>query len=139
MGGLDRAMRWASGWHEGQTDKAGMAYIAHICHVVANVDGEDAKIVAALHDIVEDTTMTHEAIERAFGKTISDAVRAITKIKGEDYHDYLSRVARNPLARLVKVVDLRHNADLSRLKEPSNIDIARREKYLQAIRWLTDE
>ena len=104
--------------HGPQLDKGGLPYILHPLHVMGCVDSIDAKIVAVLHDVVEDTATTlgwiknHEA---GFSKEIIDAIDAITKRKREKKEDYWARVKANPLALQVKLWDMAHNCSPKRL------------------------
>lgn len=134
---LDKAYEIANRYHKGQTDKAGKDYMIHLETVATSFEDEDLKIVALLHDVVEDTECTYEDLEiLGFGSEVIDAIKAITKIKGERYEDYLNRVFNNELARRVKLIDLSHNADLTRLKDISAIDMDRHIKYKKAIEYL---
>lgn len=134
---FDKALLWAATAHQGQEDKAGRPYLMHICEVICGVPTNDEKTVAALHDIVEDTTTSFSDLEYEFPEYIIEAVRALTKTDGEDYlNDFIPRCAKNPLARVVKLADLRHNSDLSRLKILSEADYRRNIKYGEAIRLL---
>ena len=116
--------------HEGMVDKAGAPYIDHPLRVAAAVDGASDKIVAVLHDVLEDCGMN---INHGVFAGLSDAERAalvaISKLPGEDYADYLRRVVANPIARRVKLADIADNMDLSRLPDPGPADYARVEKY----------
>lgn len=89
-----------------------------------------------MHDSVEDTGITLDEISSLFGESVAQAVDAITKRNGEPYQDYLNRVKANPIARLVKIADLSHNMDLSRLPVVTEKDLARREKYINAKEFL---
>ena len=89
-----------------------------------------------MHDSVEDTAISIDEIQEQFGNVIANAILAISKRKGEDYQDYLIRVKQNALARSVKLADLQHNADLSRLPRIKEEDILRKEKYLAAMAFL---
>lgn len=135
---LDAALRLAETAHEGQVDKAGRPYFEHVSYVAAQGIG-DEKIVGALHDVVEDTTITLAFLVKIFPIHIVQAVDAITKRKGELYEDYLKRVKMNTLARQVKLYDLDHNMDLSRLAVISPADNARVFKYQQAKEFLLAE
>ena len=130
---LSEALAAAIHAHEGQTDKAGRPYIQHICHVVSKMQTKEQMIVAALHDVVEDSDTTIQDIEFDFGSAVSFAVDCITKRKGEPYQDYLERVMKSPLATVVKLVDLQHNSDLMRLDCVTDEDVKRKYKYLKAI------
>ncbi len=123
--------------HFGQVDKAGADYVNHPIAVAGMVETENEKIVAYLHDVVEDTEVTlKDLAEAGFNETIIEAVDAMTHRKGEPREDYLARVKANPIARKVKLADLRHNSDLSRIPDPKEKDIKRREKYLKEMAFL---
>lgn len=127
----------ANKYHHKQVDKSGLPYILHPLHVMNNVSGIEAKIVAILHDIIEDTPLTIEDLMiHGFDLNIVDAIDIITKIKGEHYDDYLKRVKDNELARIVKIADLSHNMDISRLANPTEKDYTRIEKYRKASEYL---
>lgn len=123
--------------HKGQKDKAGKAYILHPVCVAMHTKGVKRKTVALLHDVVEDTETTINDLQQlGFNKEIVEAVQAITKKNGERYADYLKRVKANKIAKDVKLADLEHNSDLSRLKTITEKDKARKEKYGNAIWFL---
>ena len=122
--------------HQGQTDKAGEPYEQHLWSVASMVTEPDERIVALLHDILEDTTVTADTIRNLFGDAIADAVIALTRRQDESYMDYIKRVSENPLAATVKIADLKHNMDLSRLPVVSDNDMQRNGKYLKALRYL---
>lgn len=124
--------------HYGQKDKAGKPYIEHLEFVVEHLDNstDEMRAVAWLHDSVEDTAISIDEIQEQFGNVIANAILAISKRKDEDYQDYLIRVKQNALARSVKLADLQHNADLSRLPRIKEEDILRKEKYLAAMAFL---
>ena len=135
---LVKAFVFAYMAHRGQKDKAGKPYILHPVNVAKRVKGKERKIVALLHDIVEDTEISLDKLEKmGFGDEIVEAVKAITKTKGEEYADYLKRVKNNDIAKDVKLADLAHNSDLSRLKRISIKDIKRVQKYTNATHFLT--
>ena len=105
-----------------------------------NVDGIEAKIVAILHDILEDTILAEpDLIINGFDLKIIEAVISITKIKGETYSDYLDRVKSNELARIVKLADLTHNMDITRLHNPTEKDYKRVDKYEKAYKYLKNQ
>lgn len=124
-----RAKEIATKAHNGQTDKSGVPYINHPKTVASMVASEEEKIVAWLHDTVEDTDVTVEYIRAQFGEMIADAVESMTHRKTETYDEYVDRLSKNPLARKVKLADLTHNMDLSRIANPTEKDFARVEKY----------
>lgn len=133
---IEKALRYAEAKHSGQFDKAGVTYFEHPKEVANRVDGEEAKIVALLHDTVEDTDATVEEIRGMFGDEIADAVAVITHGKEEPYFDYIERVKKNELARKVKLADLSHNMELSRLPVVTERDLKRLEKYKKAVEIL---
>ena len=126
--------------HANQTDKAGAPYIHHLKAVASKLEeqgeNEDFIIVGWLHDSIEDTDITLDEIQHLFGDVISNAVDAITKRKNEPYDDYLLQVKSNSIARLVKLADLSHNMDLSRLAKITEKDLMRLEKYKHAKAFL---
>ena len=123
--------------HLGQVDKAGEDYIKHPEKVASFVKTDEEKAVAYLHDVIEDTELTLEDLyEYGFSKEVIEAVDIITKKRGEDYQSYLNSVKKNKLARAVKLADLRHNSDLTRLTKVTEKDIERKEKYQKAIDFL---
>ena len=122
--------------HAGQLDKAGRPYIDHPRAVAAGVETDLEKTVAYLHDVLEDTFVTESTIRNLFGDTVADAVAALTRRPEEDYEDYVRRLGENPLARRVKLADLRHNMDLSRLPQITEQDRLRCEKYRRAMTYL---
>ena len=124
--------------HKGQVDKAGVDYIQHPLFVASLVEGELAKTVALLHDVVEDSDWTLEDLRKeGLPEEVVQAVGILTKKRNENYEEYILRVKQNPLARQVKLADLKHNSDLSRLANVTEIDRKRAEKYRQAIAFLT--
>ncbi|VQX84251.1 guanosine polyphosphate pyrophosphohydrolases/synthetases (COG0317) [Streptococcus pneumoniae] len=124
--------------HLGQVDKAGVDYIKHPKTVASFVKTDEEKAVAYLHDVVEDTKLTLLDLEElGFSKTIIEAVDILTKKKEQDYQSYLNLVKTNELARVVKLADLRHNSDLTRLSKITTKDIERNKKYRSAIAFLS--
>lgn len=123
--------------HAGQVDRAGEPYIRHPIAVSALVQGDTEKIVALLHDVVEDTPITLESIRVLFGDTIADAVGLVTHEPGVDYFEYVRRAGTNPIAKAVKIADLTHNSDPRRMKNPTEKDARRLEKYAKALEILT--
>jgi (p)ppGpp synthase/HD superfamily hydrolase len=125
--------------HAGQTDKAGVPYIEHPAHVAAHVQGDTAKAAAWLHDVVEDTPLTFDDL-RATGieDDVIGALRLLTHDKSVPYLDYVANLKHNDLARAVKLADLSHNSDLTRLPTVTDTDRERVEKYRRAIALLSD-
>ena len=133
----EKAYEIAKRAYLGQVDKAGKDYIKHPQKVASFVKSDEEKAVAYLHDVIEDTELTLEDLhEYEFSKEVIEAVDIITKKKGEDYQSYLNSVKKNKLARAVKLADLRHNSDLTRLTKVTEKDIERKEKYQKAIDFL---
>lgn len=129
MDAVEFARAVASYAHSGQKDKAGKPYIMHPAAVSEAVVFDEEKIVALLHDVLEDTFVSEAAIRNLFGDTVADAVVALTKKRGENYADYIHRVANNPISKAVKLADLEHNMDLGRLNEIKDADLERTKKY----------
>lgn len=136
---LNKAHKVAKFAHEGQVDKGGKPYIAHPLAVADMVSEELEKVVALLHDVVEDTPVTLEELQRYFPSDVCNAIHLLTKKNDEDYCAYLARIKENPLARAVKIADMTHNSDLSRIKNPKKEDFLRVEKYACGIRFLSEE
>lgn len=124
--------------HEGQTDKAGVPYIFHPIHIAEQIDSEESCVVALLHDVIEDSDITLEILSKYFNDDIIAALRVLTKKENDDYVMYIKRVKTNKLATKVKIKDLEHNRDLTRLDEVTDKDRKRSMKYWEAIRYLED-
>ena len=129
----ERALRLAYRAHAGQEDKAGVPYIFHPYHLAEQMTTEAAVCVALLHDVVEDSDVTIEDIATAFPAEGTEAVQLLTHDERVPYLDYIRALRANPLARTVKLADLAHNSDESRLreavaKEPDTVT-KRRAKY----------
>lgn len=123
-----------------KVDKAGVPYIKHLKFVSETVPQDDATlvIIGLLHDILEDTPTTAQELKTmGFNERIVSAVVALTKRKGEAYYDYLDRVKANSDAIQVKLADLVHNMDITRIPEPTEYDYKRLRKYQQASKALT--
>lgn len=123
--------------HKDQKDRSGLPYVFHPWHVAESMDDELSTVVALLHDSIEDTDITLEDLrEEGFPEDALEALSLMTHEDDVDYFDYVKLLAVNPIARKVKLSDLRHNSDLSRLNDVKEKDIERREKYLKAIAYL---
>ena len=124
-------------------DKQGLPYILHPLRVMDGVEGLEAKIVAVLHDVVEDTPVTFDDLEReGFSGDVLAAVRCVTHAEGETYADYVVRCRADPIARRVKLSDLADNTRLSRtIVRPHDLgrDTARFAKYLLSHSFLTGQ
>lgn len=126
-----KAMRLAYAAHHGQYDKSGVPYIFHPYHIAEQMQDEISCCVALLHDVVEDTDITIEELEREFPASVTDAVLLLTHENGIDYFDYVRAISSNPIARNVKLADIAHNRDLSRISECSNVSDEKK-AYLKA-------
>ncbi len=131
------ALEIATKVHKGQVDKAGEDYINHPLRVANSLQNEDEIIVALLHDTIEDTNVTAEyLLNSGFSRKIVDAVLALTRRKDESYDDFIIRCKENEIAKKVKIRDILDNLNLSRLKEITDEDIKRNNKYLNALKNL---
>jgi GTP diphosphokinase / guanosine-3',5'-bis(diphosphate) 3'-diphosphatase len=140
MSTLERAIAIAAEAHAGQVDKAGAAYILHPLRVMLRMRTESERIAAVLHDVVEDTPWTLEALAgEVFAPEVLAAVEALTRREGESYEVFIARAGANPIGRAVKLADLAENMDLTRLDSPSVQDLARQERYRQAVAQLTED
>ncbi len=123
--------------HWKQKDKAGKRYIWHPIRVMLNVEGYNEKIVALLHDIVEDTEVTIPDLKNLkFSKEVIEAIDVITKKKDQEYFSYLKSIKGNSIAKKVKIEDLKHNSDLKRLRFVTQKDMDRFIKYKKALDYL---
>ncbi len=136
---FEKAYQLAKTAHKDQIDKAGQAYMDHLMTVVSYVEGYDEKVAAVLHDILEDTDTTEQQIRDTFGDRMTDILLVLTHKKDEAYLDYISRVADDPIAKKIKLADLRHNMDLGRYKGyvPSEAYERIEKKYRPAWKILT--
>jgi len=131
---LQKALNIASDAHRGQLDKGGKPYIFHPLYVASHVDGINEKIVALLHDVVEDTDVTLDDLRNeGFSEEIICAINVLTKTD-DDYDNYLKKVKSNEMARKVKIEDI--NMDGTRLKSITEKDRRRIEKYKRALDYL---
>ncbi|MCE1271405.1 MAG: guanosine-3',5'-bis(diphosphate) 3'-pyrophosphohydrolase [Acinetobacter sp.] len=132
MATLEQAISLAAKQHEGQVDKANAPYILHPLRVMLNVPTIEHKIVAVLHDILEDTETTIEDLYQfGFQEHIIDAIVALTKKQGETRLEAALRARQNPIARVVKLADINDNMDLSRIQSPTVKDFERLKEYQQ--------
>lgn len=135
---VDKARFLAAKYHMYQTDRSGKPYVTHPTTVAGMVEGQTEKCVAFLHDVLEDTDISVKLLEDNFSAEVVAAVKAMTHAPDTDYFDYIKTVAKNPIARKVKLADLTHNMDMSRLKTVTDRDLARLEKYKKAYEYLTE-
>lgn len=139
MSTLEKAISIAAQAHDGQRDKAGAPYILHPLRVMMKMATEVEQITAVLHDVVEDTDWTMERLrQEGFHGEMLAALDCLTRQNGEEYEKFIARVKLNPLAIKVKIADLEDNLDVLRLKEVTDADTKRLEKYKQALKMLSN-
>lgn len=131
------AMKLCFEKHKNQVDKCGLPYPFHPFHVAESMTDEETTCVALLHDILEDTDTTREdLIALGFTPAIVKAVCMMTHDDDTPYLEYVQRLKANPIARAVKIADLTHNSDLTRLDHVTEKDLLRAEKYKKALEIL---
>jgi (p)ppGpp synthase/HD superfamily hydrolase len=131
---LEDAISLAVKAHRRRKDKGGAAYILHSLRVMLRMKTKDERIVAVLHDVVEDTKYTLEDLRKAgYFQKILRSLDYLTKRESEEYDQFIKRVKRNPLARKVKIVDIEDNLDLARIRKPKKRDFKRIDKYRRAL------
>ncbi len=137
-----QALRLCFEAHRDQLDKSGLPYVFHPFHLAEKMTDESTTITALLHDVVEDTSVTlADLAGMGFPPDVLEAVALLTHDATEPYMDYVARIKSNPIARKVKLADLAHNSDLTRL-EPWQINdhiLANNRKYRQAMEFLLDQ
>jgi len=111
----NKAIRIAYKAHEGVLDKSGIPYILHPVHLAEQMSDEYTTIAALLHDVVEDTDITLDDLrQEGFPAEVLEAIRLLTHGEGVPYMEYVAAIKENPIAKAVKLADLRHNMDQSR-------------------------
>jgi (p)ppGpp synthase/HD superfamily hydrolase len=135
---LERAIEIAVSAHKGAVDKGGQPYILHPLAVMMSLKTDAEKIVGVLHDVVEDTDWTFEALKQeGFSEDIIEALQSVTKSDSDsNYLDFVERAKANAIGRNVKIADLKHNMDVSRISSISDLDIERMEKYRKSLEIL---
>lgn len=133
------AMNIAYKAHMNEFDHADVPYIYHPIHVAEKMTDEISTIIALLHDVVEDTDVTFEELSKYFDKEIINILKIITKHKNESYIEYIKRVKTNKIATKVKIEDIKHNKDLTRLDNVSEVDVLRIKKYDEALSYLLED
>ena len=136
-----KAMIIAYNAHQNQFDKANipyiyLPYIYHPIHIAEQMDTELECIVALLHDVVEDTDITLNDLEKEFPQEVIDLLKILTHDKKIDYIEYIKKVKTNPIATKIKIADLKHNSDITRLENITTTDLKRIEKYKKALEIL---
>ena len=135
----NEAMKIAYHAHHGQVDKGGIPYIFHPCHLAEQMTDEYTTCVALLHDVVEDSNVTLEELSKIFPAEVVEAVALMTHRKDADYLEYVAAIRENPIARAVKLADIAHNSDTTRLEATADNLAAQkrlREKYSKALEIL---
>ena len=132
-----KALRLCFDSHRDQVDKTGLPYVFHPFHLAEQMNDEYGTVVALLHDVVEDTDLTLDDLTAmGYPEQIVDALALLTHAEGIPYMDYVLKIAKNPLARRVKIADLKHNSDMSRLDTVDDYALKRAEKYKKALEYL---
>ncbi|MBE6674748.1 MAG: HD domain-containing protein [Ruminococcaceae bacterium] len=132
-----KALKLCFDAHKEQTDKSGMPYVFHPFHLAEQMQTEETTIVALLHDVVEDTDYTIDDLRKmGFSENVLSAIEFMTHDTCTPYMDYVAQIKTNPIAKAVKLADLKHNSDMSRLDIITQYDIDRKEKYKKAIELL---
>ena len=135
-----KALRLCFEAHKNQLDKSGMPYVFHPFHLAEQMETEETVVAALLHDVMEDTDYTAEDLkEMGFDGDVLDALLLLTHQDGVDYMDYVKKIKSNPIAKAVKLADLTHNSDLTRLDVVDEKALERKEKYKKAIEFLTEK
>jgi len=139
-----KALKLAYDAHNGQQDKSGVPYIFHPFHLAEQMEDEVTTCVALLHDVVEDTDVTMEELKELFPKEVTDALELLTHDDDTEYLEYVKKITTNPVAKAVKIADMEHNMDESRLQAGEQIVPEEkinwwREKYSKAYKILKPE
>ena len=136
-----KALRLCFDAHRDQVDKTGLPYVFHPFHLAEQMTDEISTVCALLHDVIEDTDYTLEALtEMGYPKEVTEVLALLTHDPDTPYFDYVRAISKNPIAKRVKLADLAHNSDLTRM-DKDKIDewaIARTEKYKKAIAILSE-
>lgn len=123
--------------HKDQIDKSGMPYVFHPFHLAEQMADENTTIVALLHDVIEDTEYTLDDLRKfGFAEDVLSAISLMTHADDVPYMEYVVKIKTNSIAKAVKLADLKHNSDMSRLDRITQIDEERAKKYKQAIELL---
>ena len=134
---IEKALQIAIKAHKGQTDVGDKPYILHVLRVMNSVDKDEEKITAILHDVVEDTDWTFNKLKKeGFSNKIIEAIDSVTKRKGEDYFTFVNRSKNNVIGRVVKIADIKDNANIKRIDNPKKKDFERVERYKKALKIL---
>ncbi len=133
------AMKLCFETHKDQVDKTGLPYVFHPFHLAEQMDDEISTVCALLHDVVEDSDTTFEDLAKmGFSGEIIEVLKLLTHAEEVPYMDYVREIKKNPTATKVKIADLKHNSDTTRLDVVDEWAIKRNEKYAEALRILTE-
>ena len=139
MNDIERAIIIAVNAHQGQKEKAGTPYVFHPLGLMLKQNSQEARIVAVLHDVVEDTDINLAYLaEAGFSDSVLCAIELLTHDKNTEYMDYIEALSHNSIAKSVKLADLADNLDISRIPNPTEKDYQRLEKYKKAYKFLMD-
>ena len=134
---LEDALQIAIKAHAGQVDKAGVPYVFHPIRVSCKCVTDEEKIVALLHDVIEDTGVTIDyLLSKGFSRKIVDAILSVTRNDGESYEDFIRRWGLNSIGKEVKLPVLEDNMDITRLSQVSEMDLTRLNRYIRAYKYL---
>lgn len=136
----NKAMRIAYNAHHGQYDVNGVPYIFHPYHVAEQMTDETTACTALLHDVAEDTDITIEQLEKEFPAEVTEALKLLTHDKDTDYFEYIEKIKANPIAKAVKLADIKHNSDMGRITDREAVGEEKirhwEEKYSRAVQIL---
>ena len=135
-----RALKLCFESHKEQVDKTGLPYVFHPFHLAEQMDDEISTVCALLHDVVEDTDLTlADLAEMGFPTEVTEVLSLLTHDPAVPYMDYVKEISTNPVATKVKIADLTHNSDLTRLDTVDDYARERNQKYMEALRLLKEK
>ena len=134
-----KALRLCFDCHKEQIDKTGLPYVFHPFHLAEQMDDEISTVCALLHDVVEDTELTVKDLgDMGFPDKVLEVLTLLTHEDQVPYMDYVKKIKTNPIATKVKIADLTHNSDLTRLDFIDEYAVRRNQKYAQALEILKE-
>ena len=134
-----KALKLCFDTHKDQVDKSGMPYVFHPFHLAEQMDDEISTVCALLHDVVEDSETTLDDLSKmGFPKEVIEVLSLLTHADDIPYMDYVREIKKNPIATKVKIADLKHNSDSTRVEYADERMLERWEKYAEAIRILSE-
>ena len=133
-----RAMKIAYNAHMNQFDRAGVPYIYHPIHLAEQVDTEIECVVCLLHDVIEDSDISIDDLEKEFPSEVIEAIKLLTRDKRETYIEYIRKIKSSDLAVKIKILDIKHNLCEDRLDKIKIKDIVLKEKYKLALKILEE-